>query len=148
MFDRGTMGGSILITFFHLYFLRLHSYNYTLSPLIKRRNRGVIFLLIHSLHSLPRYFWGKSSARVIIIRIVCYWSKFRLLWLSINHSLSGRGDVELKRHGTQFERANIVDACIKNYQSSGLKIFRSVLWLENFCKVWTYKYDWQLPNWV
>ena len=57
------MGGSILITFFHLYFLKLHSYNYTLSPLIKRRNRGVIFLFIHSLHSLPRYFWGKSSAR-------------------------------------------------------------------------------------
>ena len=63
MLDRGKMGGSILITSFHLYFLKLHSYNYTLPPLIRRRNRGVIFLFIHPLHSFPRYFWGKSSAR-------------------------------------------------------------------------------------
>ena len=63
MFDIGKSRGSILPNSFHLYFLKLHSCNYTLPPLIKRRNRGVIFLFLHSLHSSPRYFWGKSSAR-------------------------------------------------------------------------------------
>ena len=65
MFDIVKSGGSILTNSFHLYFLKLHSCNYTLPPLIKRRNRGVIFLFLHSLHSSPRYFWGKSSARVV-----------------------------------------------------------------------------------
>ena len=55
MLDIGKVGGAILTTSFHLYFLKLHSCNYTLPPLIKRRNRGVIFLFEHSLLSFPRF---------------------------------------------------------------------------------------------
>ena len=45
MVDIGKGGGSILNTSLHLYFLKLHSCNDTLPPLIKRRNRGVIFFI-------------------------------------------------------------------------------------------------------
>ena len=44
MLDVGKGGGSSLTTSFCLYFLKLHSCNYTLPPLIKRRNRGNLFI--------------------------------------------------------------------------------------------------------
>ena len=59
MLDRGKMGGSILITSFHLYFLKLHSYNYTLPPLIRRRNRGVIFFIHTPFTLFSPLFLGK-----------------------------------------------------------------------------------------
>ena len=62
MSDLRKVWGSILTTTFHIYFLKLYSDNYTLPLLIERSNSGVIFFFVHSLHSFPRYFWGKSSA--------------------------------------------------------------------------------------
>ena len=57
LFDRRKMGHreSILTTSFHFYVSKLHYHNYTLQPLIKRRNRGVVLLILHSFHS---YFSG------------------------------------------------------------------------------------------
>ena len=39
MIERGKIEGLILSTSSHFYFLKLHSCNYTLPPLIKRRNK-------------------------------------------------------------------------------------------------------------
>ena len=46
MLYKGKVGGSILTTSFGTFFFKkLHSLNYTLPRLIKRRNRGVIFFI-------------------------------------------------------------------------------------------------------
>ena len=50
------MGGSTLASSFDFYFFKLHLYLHTLPPLIKQRNKCLIFFS-HSLHSFP-VFWG------------------------------------------------------------------------------------------
>ena len=52
MFDKGKFGGSIRTTCLQLYFFKLHSRDCTLTPLIKRRNRGVTFFLIFRLFTI------------------------------------------------------------------------------------------------
>ena len=69
MLDIGKVGRSILTTSFYLYFLKLHSSNYILSPLIKRRNRGVIFLFLYSLHSFPVIFGENPRPGVSVITL-------------------------------------------------------------------------------
>ena len=59
MFDRGKMGDQSSLPPSTFSFLKLHSYFYTLPPLIKRRNRGVIFFYLYTLYTLSPLFFGK-----------------------------------------------------------------------------------------
>ena len=65
-------GVSILTTSFHLFFktflkfiLKLHFYNYTLPSLIKRRNRGVVFLTL--LLSFARFLGDKPPPMLQVL---------------------------------------------------------------------------------
>ena len=64
--DIGKVGGSILTSSLNLLFLNLPSCNYTLPPLVKRRNRGVIFCF-YTLYTLFPVNSGENPRPVCLL---------------------------------------------------------------------------------